>query len=166
MKILIISDSHDNVINLEKVLKWAQASKVSAIIHAGDLSAPGILKNTLAPEFTRDIYLINGNVADKELLPKVSAGFAHVHYLGDEGEVLLEGKKIFLTHFPERAQAVGAAGVYDLVIFGHTHQAELSRSGKTKLINPGTVGGLYNVASFAVYDTKENSVEIFQLDKI
>ncbi|MFA7653685.1 MAG: YfcE family phosphodiesterase [Candidatus Magasanikbacteria bacterium] len=166
MKILVISDSHDNVANLEKVLKWANKNNIEALIHAGDLSAPGVLKNTLAPGFTKDIYIINGNVSDPELLAKISLDFSNVKYLGGEGEAEIDGRKIYITHFPPRAQAIAGASVYDLVVFGHTHKSETSQSGSTKLINPGSVGGLYNPATFATYDTQNGEVKIFEVNKI
>jgi len=166
MKIVVISDSHDNVANLEKVLKWANKNNIEALIHAGDLSAPGVLKNTLASGFTKDIYIINGNVSDPELLAKVSLDFPNVKYLGGEGEAEIDGRKIYITHFPPRAKAIAGAGVYDLVVFGHSHKSESSQVGKTMLLNPGTLGGLYNQPTFATYETKNGEAEIFELNNI
>ncbi|MFA6486317.1 MAG: YfcE family phosphodiesterase [Candidatus Magasanikbacteria bacterium] len=166
MKILIISDSHDNVPNLEKVLKWAQTNDIGALIHAGDLSAPSVLIKTLSPRFNKEIYLINGNVTDKELLAKASKDLANVKYLGDEGEVQLGGKKIYVTHFPQRAQVIASAGVYDLVIHGHTHQAGVAPVGDKQILNPGTLGGLYYPPTFSIYDTTTGEVKIGNLSDI
>jgi predicted phosphodiesterase len=39
MLIGIISDTHDNVENLEKFLSWAKTYQIDQILHAGDLCA-------------------------------------------------------------------------------------------------------------------------------
>ena len=53
MKILIISDSHDNIAKFwKRFLAWAKENNVDALIHAGDLSAPSILGKVIAPNFS------------------------------------------------------------------------------------------------------------------
>lgn len=163
MKILIISDSHDNVVNLEKVLAWAKENGVEAIIHAGDLSAPSILAKVLGPNFSGPIYLILGNVGDAVLTKVVADKFSQVKYYGEQGEFELAGKKIALAHEPAKAEPFIDSGQYDLVIYGHTHQAEVKTVGQTLVVNPGTVGGLFAPATFAVYNTEDGIAEIKEL---
>jgi len=67
-----------------------------------------------------------------------------------------------MTHYPEIALAIAAAGQHDLVCFGHNHQYEIRHFEGTLTLNPGTLMG-YNptkeedikdvVATFALYDT-------------
>lgn len=166
MKILIMSDSHDNVANLEKVLAWAKTQNITTMIHAGDISAPGVLKNTIAPNFPGDIYLITGNVADPILLKNFSSELSNVKFLGEEGTFEIAGKQVFLTHFPERAVVVASANIFDLLVCGHTHVALVEKGQKSTIVNPGTVGGLYHEATFAVYNTNNGEAEIFQVNNI
>ena len=166
MKILIMSDSHDNVANLEKVLAWSKMNNITTMIHAGDISAPGVLKNTIAPNFPGDIYLITGNVADPVLLKNFSSQLPNVKFLGEEGTFEIAGKQIFLTHFPERAAVVASANVFDLLVCGHSHVAEIERGQKSTIVNPGTVGGLYHEATFAVYDTDNGEVKILLVNTL
>lgn len=44
MKIGIISDTHDNLRNLEAALEVLQAEGVTRILHCGDVCGPGIIK--------------------------------------------------------------------------------------------------------------------------
>lgn len=174
MKILIISDSHDSVVNLEKVLKWASDNNIKDIIHAGDVSAPGVVVKTLSPMVSGKMHLIFGNVGDRELLEQICAKTNNIKYYGDLGEVdfdsssagLRASKKIAFVHFKEKAEALAKTGKYDLVVFGHSHQSETYKIGETHLVNPGTVGGLYNRASFAVYDTQNEKIDIDFLDQL
>ena len=166
MKIAIISDSHDNVTNLEKLIEWLNKNKISILIHAGDLCAPGVLVKTLAPEFKGQIHMISGKVHDDATLEKVASQFSNVKYYGEKGEIEIENKKIALVHFKEEAEKLVAENKYDLVVFGHTHQSEIQKINQTQLVNPGTVGGLYNKATFVIYDTDTEKLEIKELDNL
>jgi putative phosphoesterase len=166
MRILIISDSHDNVANLEKILKWANENNIKEIVHAGDVSAPGVVVKTLSPMVSGKMHLIFGNVGDKELLEQVCAKTDNIKYYGDIGGVEFENKKIAFVHFKAKADELANTGKYNLVVFGHSHQSEIYKIGDTQVVNPGTAGGLYNRASFAVYDTDNEEVDIIFLDEL
>lgn len=166
MKIAIISDTHDNVPNLEKALAWMNQYKVEALIHCGDLCAPSILINVLAPHFSKPIHMIFGNVDDRELLTKKVESYDHVTHYGDVGEFELGGKKISCVHFPEEAKKMAESGKYDLVFYGHNHKPWEEKINSTRLVNPGTLAGLFQKATFAVYDTKLDKLELKILEKI
>lgn len=166
MKIAIISDSHDNVANLEKFIAWANENKISILIHAGDVCAPSILKKVLAPKFKGEIHLIVGNVGDPGLLEKLSQSLATVKYYGKKGEIEVEGKKIAFVHFPEEAEKLVVEKDYDLMVFGHTHETSISKKGSAQLLNPGTIGGLFGDSTFAIYDTKTEKIEIKHLEEL
>ena len=166
MKLAIISDTHDNVPNLEKALKWMNKNNVEQIIHCGDLCAPSILINVLAPEFSGTIHMVFGNVEDRGLLLKVVADFPNVKHYGDTGEIVIGGKKIAFVHFPEKAKQLARSGKYDLVFYGHTHTPWEEVVGKTRVINPGTLAGLFAKATFAVYNTDTGNLELKILEKL
>ena len=69
MKIAIISDTHDNVPNLEKFLAWAKENKIEQIIHCGDLCAPSILKNILLfLDFPLYFLILSVNISLTEIM--------------------------------------------------------------------------------------------------
>ncbi len=166
MKIAIISDTHDNVPNLEKALAWMNKNGIEQIIHCGDLCAPGVFMNVLAPQFSGQIHMVFGNVEDRELLSKKVADFAHVKHYGDKGEVEIDGKKIAFVHFPEEGKKLAQSGKYNLVFFGHSHKPWEEKVSRTRLINPGTLAGLFYKATFAVYNTKTDKLELKILEQI
>lgn len=59
MKIAIVSDSHDNMINLKKVLDYLQDKKIKNLIHCGDLTSSDILEKLR--DFQGNVYLVEGN---------------------------------------------------------------------------------------------------------
>jgi len=166
MKIAIISDTHDNVPNLEKALSWMKKNKIEEIIHCGDLCAPGILKNVLAPQFSGPIHMVFGNVEDKDLLPEIVKEFKHVKHYGDVGKFEIDGHIIGCVHFPEEAKKMAKTGEYDLVFYGHTHKPWEEKIRNARVVNPGTLAGLFQKATFAVFDTKTEKLELKILEKL
>lgn len=176
MKIAILSDSHDNIVNLAKALKFINKEKTKIIIHCGDLCAPSILTEVLAPNFKGQIHLVHGNVGDPELLEKVAKQYknasprtqrgAWVKVHGYTGKVILDNKKIAFTHFINNARKLAQSGQFDIVFYGHSHKpweeklTTNNRQHTTRLVNPGTVGGMFYKATFAIYDTQTNKLEL------
>ncbi|PIT93599.1 hypothetical protein COU00_03430 [Candidatus Falkowbacteria bacterium CG10_big_fil_rev_8_21_14_0_10_43_11] len=165
MRIAIISDTHDNVPNLEKALAWMKENKIEQLIFCGDLCAPSILKEVIAPQFSGQIHLVFGNAEDRVLTPHV-AQFKNARHYGDQGEIEIDGHRVAFTHFPREAKELAERGKYDFVFYGHTHKPWTEKIGKTELLNPGTLAGLFNKATFAVWDTKTGELELKILEKI
>lgn len=166
MKIAIISDSHDNIANLEEFLNWAKENKIETIIHCGDLCGPAVMTKVLAPNFKGDIHFVYGNVGDRELLEEKIKGIKNVKFYGDQGEVEIDGKKMAFVHRPEEAKALASKNNYDFIFYGHTHQPWEEKIGETRLVNPGTLAGMFNKATFAVYDTLNDKLELKILEQL
>ncbi len=158
MKIAVMSDSHDNIWNLEKALRLAQGA--DALLFCGDLCAPFSLK-MLADGFPGPIHAMQGNNdGDVALLLRVAAESGRVRlYTEGLAELELGGRKIALTHYPHIAAAVAASGRYDAVFFGHTHKAVHRREGHTLVLNPGEVMGRFGKPSLALYDTETHEAK-------
>ena len=169
MRIAILSDSHDNIPNMEKALDWINKEKISIVIHCGDLAAPAMLTKVMVPKFSGEIHLVNGNVGDPELLDQVAKDFAKVKIHGTVGQIEIDHKKIAFTHFPKEALELAKRGKFDLVFYGHTHKPweEIIEAGgkKIKLVNPGTLAGMFYKATFAVYDTETDKLELKILEE-
>ena len=166
MKLAVISDTHDNVPNLEKALGWMKKNSVAELIHCGDLCAPSILVNILAPNFNGPIHMVFGNIEDRELTQKKAKDFPQVKHYGDLAEMEIGGKKIAAVHYPEKAGELAGTGKYDLVFYGHNHKPWEEAIGRTRLVNPGTLAGLFQRATFAAYDTSTDNLELIILDQL
>jgi len=158
MKIAILSDLHDNYTNWGLINKILDKEKIKIIIFCGDLCAPSMLKKMIK-EFAGHIYMVYGNVADRELEKKVADQSDKVTHFGDLGEFELEGKKIAVTHYPDKSRKLVSSGRFDLICFGHNHLKTFEKIGKTYLLNPGTSGGMFQYPSFAIFDLKKMANE-------
>lgn len=166
MKIAIISDIHDNLVNLEKFLNWANKSEIQELIFCGDLCAPATLAKVLAPRFKGKIHLVYGNVSDRELEMEKAKEFSHVIHYGDLGEFKVEEKRIALVHYPEEAKRLAEENKYDIIFYGHSHTPWIKITGKTHLVNPGTLAGMFAKATFAVWDSKIGKIELKILEQL
>lgn len=166
MKIAIISDTHDNLINIEKFLLWVQGEDIKKIIHCGDIASPKVVRDMFAKRFKGEIHLVYGNVADRRALKKISEKIDNVFLAGDKGEIKIEGKKIMFCHKPDLAKDLINQYRPAIVFYGHTHRPWIEEYNGSQLINPGTLGGMFQKSTFAVYDTSNGDLELKVLEKL
>lgn len=166
MKFAIISDSHDNEPNILKALQYIQAQNIKTIIHCGDVCNPESL-GLFINNFSGDFYVCfgNGDYQQDEFYELESA-YKNLHVVGEVGNLTLNNLKIAWNHYPARALELGATGQYDLVFYGHDHTPYEKTVGATKVLNPGTLAGLRNKATFAIYDTQIKKPQLIILQNI
>ena len=159
MIIALVSDTHDNLVNIQKALEIINQKKAEALIHCGDLCAPFVLKE-LMEKFSGPIYLTFGNNdADEFILTEWTFTIGkNAKFHKPMGELELGGKKIAFTHYTILGQALASTQKYDLVVFGHSHEKKEERISKTLLVNPGALCGQKWPVSFAFYDSETNQV--------
>jgi uncharacterized protein len=147
MKICIVSDSHDQRQLLEAAVRDACAWGAQAIVHCGDVVAPGTL--TPLQKYRLPVHVIQGNNAgDVHMLARLAMEPQSViHFHGQDAGLELAGRRVFVVHYPHYARAMACTGEWDLVCCGHDHKAGIERvphikGGSTLLLNPGTVGAV------------------------
>ncbi len=171
MKICILSDSHDHIPLLEYAVAEAKERGAEVILHCGDVVAPSTLQKII--KFGLPVHVIHGNnTGDLYTLGQLATRpNTIIHYHGMDAAVELEGKRIFLVHYPHYARAMAATGDWDLVCCGHSHEIKFEqlaniKGGTTPLINPGTVGGVgSSPATYVMVDLKSMEVSAHEIPK-
>jgi putative phosphoesterase len=153
----IISDSHDNIWNLDKAL--AKLKDVDVLIHCGDFCAPFIIKDYLA-KFGKPVHCVYGNIDDREVNKKLADEAENITFYGDEAEFELAGKKIAIRHMPDKAEELAKSGKYDVVFYGHKHKADIKKIGNTLFVNPGEIMGRLGNPTYAIWDTETDKIDI------
>ena len=131
MKILVLSDTHGDIDNARQVIM--KNNNVDLIIHLGD--------------YFRDAQRINEEFPD---IP-IEYIYGNSDFMVDNtpAEKILElgGKRIFMTHghrysvkwdyekLFRKAYEVKA----DILLFGHTHVADLVKNEQCFILNPGSI---------------------------
>lgn len=153
MKFAIVSDTHNNWANFEKAIKWIKKENIQLILHCGDIASQETI-NEAEKNFKGEIKFVRGN-ADYNL-----------DNLPENMELEIENKKIFFTHFPDKAKKAAESGKYDLVFYGHTHRPWDEKIGNCHLINPGELTGQFYKPTFATYDTATGELSLKILEKL
>ena len=160
MLIGIISDSHDHLGNVRRALALFRERGVEIVLHAGDFVSP-FVSEPFREAGMRLIGVFGNNDGDKLYLRERFSGIGELHFGPYEFE--LGGRKILLMHEPRALDALVASGRYDLVVYGHTHRAEV-REGRPLVVNPGECGGwLSGRATAAVVDLARLEAELLHL---
>jgi len=124
-KVLVISDTH----GLLRPGVLELAGQADAVLHAGDVGKPEILK-ALRETAMGKVYTVRGNVDRVDPLKALPE------------TLLLElgGVWLYLLHDLTELDLVPAVAGVQVVISGHTHQPKLEERGGVLYLNPGSVG--------------------------
>jgi len=163
MKIGIISDTHDHHQNILAAVDLFQQRGVQIVLHAGDIVSPFAARPFERLKPAPFIAVFGNNEGERLMLKSVVNGFG-----GEINEYcykgILAGKSVFMTHTPHSLDEVVRSGMYDLVIYGHTHQLDLRREGKTLVINPGeATDWLTGQGHVVLLDTEDMSCEVLDI---
>jgi len=153
MKFAIVSDTHDNIKNFNKIIAWLNQQNIATILHCGDICNQEII-NEAEKNFKGEIVYVRGN------------GDYGLRDLPDTEELDLVHKKVAMVHYPDLARKLAESGKYDLVFYGHTHKPWEEKVGNCRLVNPGEVAGQRFKPTFALYDTQTDKLELKILEKL
>ena len=165
MKIAIISDTHDNLANLKKAVSFIEKEKIKTIIHCGDVTNLDTLKKIFSL-FEGKIYLALGNADNGDLRNFPFQKIKNLKIFKEFGELKIDKKKIAFCHFPKEAYLLAKNQRYDIVFYGHLHKVWIKNVGKTKLVNPGELAGMFFKPTFTIYDLKTGKLELKILEKL
>lgn len=152
MKILVIGDTHGNIVNIKHVMGFAKAINVKAVIHTGDWNNIQSIDSVVESKIS--LYAVLGN-ADIDptvfkKLKKVSTKFSESLL-----QIKIAGIKIGVVH-KLKVIDYGLLKDLDIVFTGHYHSQKEWEIDGVKIIRPGA---LENKVSFAIFDTVTRNVE-------
>jgi hypothetical protein len=155
MRIAILSDSHDNLDALGRVLERVRAAEADLILHLGDIVSPFTARALAAAGIP--VRAVFGNNDGER------AGLASLLDIVDPPRPLhLDGRRFLLYHDPVFNRDTPPD--CDYCLYGHTHEAEEARRGAVRIVNPGEAGGwLTGTASFALLDPETDCLEFVRI---
>lgn len=163
MKIGLISDTHDYVLNIQRAVRKFNDKHVDLVIHAGDFVSPTAVESFAGVKL---VGVLGNN--DKDV-PGLTSAFNKIggELKGEIFETVYDGMKFGVYHgtnISKREQLM-KSGDFDVFIYGHTHRKNNRNIGTTRVINPGTAKGLFFglFATIAVFDTSSRKLEFINL---
>ncbi len=165
MKLLIIGDSHGNIVNLKHVMGFAKHIKCGAVIHTGDWNNLKSLETVF--NFNIPIYTVQGNAdIDPKLIKKLK--IRSEKFSEDFLKFKIGGVKIGVVHrFAKDKQQV--ANDCSVIFTGHYHSQKEWEVDGIKIIRPGALENGINFAVYSIaesHDTKTKMVEFINHDKL
>lgn len=151
MKVLVISDSHGNIANVNHAMGFGKKVNVGAVVHCGDWNNLTTVSSVLS--FGIPLYTVLGNAdIDPNFSSTLAGKSRKFNPLFLEFEI--DGKKIGVVHKPKDIKV----GEHDIIFHGHTHKQMESIKDGTRIVNPGA---LEKTINFAVYDTANGEISFF-----
>ena len=167
MKIAIISDIHDNIPNLEKVLKYLKDNNIKKIICCGDFGTERTF-DKLA-EFKGEIFTVLGNMDEGYVeYNEIKDKYSHCRVWEVSGEIIIDNIRIGFTHKPEDAylKISEQKNYFDIYFYGHTHKPWEQDFQGTRLVNPGNVANQFYPPTFAVFTTENKSLKLITINDL
>jgi len=162
MKIGIISDTHDHLRNLEAALDVLRVEKVMNILHCGDVCGTEVIRALAG----FNLWIAQGNMdrhrgltqMAKEMFGHTSLAWLH--------KPTLDGYAVAMVH-GDNEEVLGnliTSGQYAYVFHGHTHRRRNQKMGRTRVINPGALGGTrWQSRSFCILDLATGEARFVEL---
>jgi putative phosphoesterase len=177
MKVGIISDTHDDIENVQEAIQIFNKNKVDYVIHAGDYVFPGIVREfkNLNAKF---IGVLGNNDGEKDGISKT---FMEINgeLKGDLGEIEIDGIRFGIYHGTNSRikQTIYLSQIYDILVCGHTHKKEPKESGAIKsnkesfILNPGSAhrksasisGSFEEMGQIMLFNTENKTYEFISL---
>ncbi len=158
MRVGVVSDTHDNLPNVRRIVEIFRAARVERILHTGDITRADTLE--LFAGIGAPLTGVFGN-NDVERSALQAAAQRHGFVLADPPlRLRWAEREIVVVHDP-RDLPPGGPGREGVALHGHTHRPTLDRSGGGLVFNPGECAGMmqgYNVVG--VLDLRSLQVEL------
>jgi len=163
MKVGIMSDSHDHLINIRKAVETFNEAGVGFVLHAGDFVAP-FVANELQKLNCPLLGVFGNNDGERIGLQNRLKSFG-AEVKVQPAFIGLDGKRFVIVHEHELVDALAESGKFDVVVYGHTHNADIRKaSSGCLIINPGEVcGWLTGKPTVAILDTETIEVRLISL---
>ena len=141
MLVGVVSDTHNNLNNIQNIVKIFNDYKVNLVIHTGDISKPKSLR--IFSNLNCSMLGVFGNndrneEGLKETCEELNFKFKEPPYL-----VKLQNRNIAIFHEPDYIEEyIKAHNDIDLVLHGHTHRYKEEIIDNVIYFNPGESAGL------------------------
>ncbi len=141
MKIGVVSDTHNNLNNIEVIINLFNDEKVPVVIHTGDICSA----NTLEKFSKLDSELIGvyGNNDRNESGLQEVAEKNNFQFQEPPRRLSLIDREIVIFHEPDKIdQFLSENKFINVVLYGHTHRYENITKNGILYFNPGESAGM------------------------
>jgi len=139
VRIGVVSDTHNHLPNVARIVELLTEAGVARVVHTGDITQPKTLE--LLARLEAPLVAVYGN-NDAGERPGLDAAARRLGVRLAEPPLALDwaGRSILVVHDPRELDAALAPG-HALALHGHTHRHRVERVGACLVFNPGECAG-------------------------
>ena len=153
MKIGVVSDTHNNLKNIEIIINLFNDIKVPIVIHTGDISNANTLEQF--SKLNSKLIGVYGNNDRNESGLKEVAERNNFQFQEPPRRLRLLDREIIIFHEPDNIDRfLSENKLINVVLYGHTHRYENNTKNGVLYFNPGESAGM---------QTGSNSIGILDL---
>ena len=145
MRIGVVSDTHNNLPNVSRIVEILNGQGVDRVVHTGDVTQAKTLEVLARLHAPLQIVYGNNDLPERDALES-AARRLDVQLWEPPLHLEWADRELWVVHDPRdfektlpRAQATGAAP--DLALHGHDHRYRLEERERTLVFNPGECAG-------------------------
>lgn len=161
MRIGVVSDTHNHLPNVARIVALLNAAGVERVIHTGDITQAATLE-VLARLDAPLLGVYGNNDRGERLALAAAAARLGIRLAEPPLEVTLAERRIVVVHDP---RMLGAAFTPDhhVALHGHTHRHALARSTDRVVFNPGECAGhVAGLNAIGVFDLVTLEAELMR----
>jgi putative phosphoesterase len=138
VRIGIVSDTHNHLRNVQRIVELLNAAAVDRVVHTGDITKGSTLE--LFAGLEAELVGVFGN-NDVERVALQAVAERHAMRLAEPPlSVTWAGRRLLILHDPHYLGAEQLAA-HDVVLHGHTHRPVCERRNGALVVNPGESAG-------------------------
>ncbi len=138
MRIGIVSDTHNNLKNVARIVALFNAAAVDRVIHTGDITQAKTIH--AFADLTAPLWGVFGNNDQERDTLHTAIDALGFSFCDPPLELVWHERRIIVVHDPRDLDSTLAAD-HHLALHGHTHRHRLERSTSQLIFNPGECAG-------------------------
>lgn len=138
MRIGVVSDTHNHLRNVRRIVELFNAAAVDRVVHTGDITHAGTLAAFAGLEMPLVGVFGNNDVERSALL--ATAQRCSIQLADPPLSLAWAGRRLLLVHDPHFLREEMLA-MHDVVLHGHTHRPVYERRHGSLVFNPGECAG-------------------------
>lgn len=161
MRIGVVSDTHNNIRSVKRIVELFNEARVDRVIHTGDITQVKIVE--LLSKLDAPLYGVYGN-NDQAEIPGLELCMQKYGYQFMQPPLRLDwaGRRIIVVHDPRDLEEIDTND-FDVALHGHTHLQTVQFEGSRLVFNPGECAGMMQGHnSIGVVDLLAMQVEILK----
>ncbi|MEQ8857308.1 MAG: YfcE family phosphodiesterase [Pseudomonadales bacterium] len=160
MRIGIVSDTHNNVRNVRRIVELFNDAAVDRVIHTGDITQAKTLE--VFAHLDAPLYGVFGNNDQERGSLEAAIERYGFTFRDPPFELNWHGRRIIVVHDPLEFEG-NLAGHHELALHGHTHFYRYETRDGQVYFNPGECAGhMKGLNAIGVMDLADFSAEILK----